>query len=1176
MQPQTIVLAQAALDYAAAGEHAERARSVSADLDVVSERIRKAKQGLGRGYVAEVSKGTYPPDEYQTMATWLADLSLLVAVAKADAEGLSTDKYEQWAGRRVKRVGGRFARSVTPAGTSSFPAGAGRTRRLRERVGTALPAGLEWDDRTGGVRTERTGVPLSAQTRQRAEQWLGAQRVADELEREIRQAFGPQQAKFINLKVNIVDPRDPSKVMVTDVNQYDPAMGQAVSVGFDVDQQALASAPDDVKRQVRDRMYLMTGFGPGGDTLSALDEPVSRMLGTLGPPGQLRDDKRSTFATMATNAGNILRGFGPTQNVGEALRALGTAGNSATAEQLQPYVERAAARYVGTRVRPSAPTQQLFDGESGAKLEALSSATSLARVKQIVASARAALGKKPEDETTRGLDPVFASTATRLGLRQSGDQLILGVRSDLGALAMGRSLPDDPMLNVLSMKAGKTLPSRGLVIGEDGEVAYEAIGSADDHYTPFSAAMLSSMEGGQFVRTRQRGGPSVEDVRTLLSTGARMATVVSPSGVFELELAPEARGMKRFGPQLQSMTDAYARLLDTIAVNALADANGAQYLGALDPDVVARIEANAARNPARADEIRSRETAKAYAEAAAKSIDVDRDALREEKLRLAMTEMTARERGELSPSEWANREVDREIASRVRPLMLNGEGYALALRTLQARFPHMIRRAEYRDSRDFARDLGMSGHVEAGLPRSVGRDAGYLQPGRVKTFTGNPRTRLAERAASEEAAAAASAAAGPGAKNVTPQNEKSTSSAQAPDGREVSRSTETVTGESTPLVAAAVNAGQEAIQKLRSAGPAYERQMAEINAQPNGWARLMGSPATVSGDPPVLPNTFAEALMGRAPEKVAPLYAAMRLQQGRLNDLVEEFKSEPALLTTLLSMPEDDVSTLMRSNLITMSDGQEPTNSDHDAVALRATIAVQSVALLHHLANPAFVRAPSDPHALATLALDQVPLPDELDGVADAAGYVEWAVSDQPSAQQARLGRVLISEFAENDVGIDMLKALMDATATIDNELVTLGKDLEGKDGENEAANVVSHFARKDDLPPEQVAALSSVFSSEREAALDYLRGALRLGNSTLLLQATLAGGGADPKALAELSRRLTLSTMPLAGSLDGLKAYVMVEKSDPVSKAMTRRASSRVRPGVPWQVLRQRVLSTG
>lgn len=120
----------------------------------------------------------------------------------------------------------------------------------------------------------------------------------------------------------------------------------------------------------------------------------------------------------------------------------------------------------------------------------------------------------------------------------------------------------------LSMQSGSTPPSKGYLLDKNGKVVSEAVGFADDWYTPFNLSKMGKLKDGSYVRSRSVGGITPEDLRTAMHTGAKRVTVVSRSGVFTQELDPRAMHWgHRFGFGGAAMVRRYTKTLDAIKNN---------------------------------------------------------------------------------------------------------------------------------------------------------------------------------------------------------------------------------------------------------------------------------------------------------------------------------------------------------------------------------------------------------------------------------------------------------------------------------------------------------------------------------------------------------------------------------------------------------------------------------
>ena len=114
------------------------------------------------------------------------------------------------------------------------------------------------------------------------------------------------------------------------------------------------------------------------------------------------------------------------------------------------------------------------------------------------------------------------------------------------------------------------------------------LGVGDDTYLPFDYNnMKRSMRGGQYVRTRVQGGLTGEDIAAAVGNGARMATVVSSSGVHTIEFDPNLRGARGGSDKARSMYRRYLQILDAVE-------NSGMYTQDIDPREKAKLRSRAA------------------------------------------------------------------------------------------------------------------------------------------------------------------------------------------------------------------------------------------------------------------------------------------------------------------------------------------------------------------------------------------------------------------------------------------------------------------------------------------------------------------------------------------------------------------------------------------------------
>lgn len=339
------------------------------------------------------------------------------------------------------------------------------------------------------------------------------------------------------------------------------------------------------------------------------------------------------------------------------------------------------------------------------------------------------------------------------------------MRSDVAASYLIRALPTDPFTAKLSEQAGHVLPSQGVVINADGEVVSQAVGYSDDHYLPFDLKNLASLRGGQYVRTRVSGGLTGEDIYTAIQSGARMATVVSTSGVFSIQFDQNFRGARGNSDKARSMYDRYLKILDAVD-------NSNMYLKDVSPSVYEDADAHA-RSLVSGDlstEIAQNEY-KSYRD---KYLD---DARRDQRsgydVDALMNEAKLQARQEsdyqrLTPAELSRREMDiyddlrhEYQSSQVQELSLNAAGYDVALKTLKQQFPYFIRDVSYRPLATGKRGKDGAGLLDsiqapasttalgARIQSSGRNDRGYVERGNLRPNLGGPKAPVAGSGSTE-------------------------------------------------------------------------------------------------------------------------------------------------------------------------------------------------------------------------------------------------------------------------------------------------------------------------------------------------------------------------------------------------------------------------------------------
>lgn len=305
---------------------------------------------------------------------------------------------------------------------------------------------------------------------------------------------------------------------------------------------------------------------------------------------------------------------------------------------------------------------------------------------------------------------------------REGRQGVIGT----GERNMNRIIAD------IAQNIGRGLPSEGVLIDADGHPVAQSVGLGGDHYQPFTASALGKLNGGQYVRTRQHGGVTADDLRTLLMSNGRAAMVISGSGAFDIEFDPAFRDQRRMSDKALGMVETYERILDQLAGQQI-------YSRGLNTKQMAEIKQRAkmrypdVRSQEFRDEVKSQVQAQLASETElSEQQELDAAAQGEQELR-------SRESNPGPALVRAAREeaVRRARDDKARALSLNAEGYEVALRTLQRYYPYFIRDVSYRPLSDLMSgspfkepDPSLSGAY--GLAQSQQSDREYVRPGAAR------------------------------------------------------------------------------------------------------------------------------------------------------------------------------------------------------------------------------------------------------------------------------------------------------------------------------------------------------------------------------------------------------------------------------------------------------------
>lgn len=751
---------------------------------LVIDHVRKAAL---RSYVAAVRAGGDPSEVVGSM---LDDFSQIVDVAKAG--GTDQIQREGWVQYVNRDERGRFSRRAvagrrTPLATV-YNRDRGDIPRAVQESGWTKGNGQDW--------AEGQNAPNEEQKKQ-VEQYLADWMQTRNLRAELLKRLDKDTLKNSTLIIHFKDRDTPDKV----VPDWSKESGlRNIEHGlYDGRIDSYEVVPDSglegqelyaVERSLEaaSKMDLL-----GAQNVSA--EQMNAIMSII-EPGSQEATRMSRMTGILQGASELASGVGM-KDTGSMLRRAAVA--TEAGEALRPALTRAAYRYRGTE--KSRPDRQFVDAAAFAvqgddDRRAMEALTRGDRAKplpsDIVRESIAELDRPVQ--APKGGQGRTTELMPRIGQRlkmwqgdpqgraATTDQMRLGVQRDLVAEEFVRrqtrqfarrtkeSTPADgsintgikPLRNLIQEIAngiGKDLPSEGVVIDANGRVVSQAMGIGGDHYNPFGLKARKAMSGGQYVRTRQLGGMTTDDIRTLLTTNARAGTVVSASGVFDLEFDPSFRNQKRLSERALGMVDTYERILDQLAAEGI-------YARDLDPDKKAALREEARVRTARTNGNAQAET------------DLYKQLVTQ--ARQEAMELTADERANirrdvekidgLTPrgvADEVGRRVEEKEKEKVRLLSLNGEGYEVALRTLQSYYPYFIRDVSRRGVGDFMDASPAMG--EAKLAHNLARaeksgDKQYVLPGAVRSGSNmqagaglpNPKKKVWDpQGISEEAQAAA-------------------------------------------------------------------------------------------------------------------------------------------------------------------------------------------------------------------------------------------------------------------------------------------------------------------------------------------------------------------------------------------------------------------------------------
>ena len=695
------------------------------------DRVQIAKRALGRSYVDTVSKGMYPEDDVQLAASWLAGLESYISAAVSGEFSKAGKGNEWWMfdGQRKQRnvsrdASGRFTRGVNQSGKATGVSPVNDASSMS-------PALASWTDGASwkGTMTDAAAATHQHQYEEATGHALEFKRAFKDNTKNVDAVLMLQDPngdiRMLHVPLDKIHERDgarPARMDVYGMNANDRILGVEVAPG--------RNAPASISAKVAE--FNLLG-GAGGSQLAGLamtDTTLRNNLKSSLNMPNAKDDKSamSRIFGVLSAGGAVLGSVTGSEKVSQMAALVGEMGPQAE-DVLGPYVKRSAYRYRGTEKTPDPAFRNPMNQLNEVQLRDVAN-------------------------EFRGASP---------------ESLAMHATADVAAGHLAETLQRDPIISRLSERAGRVLPSQGVIYDAKGKIVSQSVGFSDDHYLPFDLMNIGRLRGGQYVRTRQQGGLTGEDVYTAVMSGARQVQVVSGSGVFTLEMSPDFRGARGMSDKARGMYDAYLKILDAV------DESG-MYLVDISPKEKATLAAEAKDelgSDASPDEVKAlRERKITAAREKSRMVTPEDEAkVAESALREAGGEMvsgkTAAEAGDALRGaqrrvyEDAYKDgIDTAMSSKASELRLNGAGYAIALATLRQQFPYFIKDTHFRElsklptdrpsarpgTRQFAED---SGYVKPGSLRAKNVRTGFYNPGSVELGSKTQRDRPAGEPAKE-------------------------------------------------------------------------------------------------------------------------------------------------------------------------------------------------------------------------------------------------------------------------------------------------------------------------------------------------------------------------------------------------------------------------------------------
>jgi hypothetical protein len=697
----------------------------------MAEQVAVAKRALGRAYVASIAEGNYPSEEIQKNAKWVSDIEqFVVGIVSKDEIDTFRRTYngrEREVKARRDPLTGRFSRGISQKGETSY------VQVPKDKLSPTIAQALKNPKAKMDEADEKNAKFNQFQ-------WQEANRAA----KDILRNFNDGEKQDIDLILNIQNPTTGYTFeRIVPASDFDNKLPDSAAWQLEqrINSVGITTKPDLKNDSLSNKVAAFNTLGvTNNDTLQQLATIDPARLSALSSSLERKRPKDQTrlgtFFERLRTGGAVMEETDALRAYGEMARFIGVLGPEAE-KVLSPYVQQAAYRYRGTEKEPDLALVSDFNSDMMTAVE------------------RAAESRSPQSEISTALrnaalenqghsgknDLVLQAASHQInnldrtrGGRFTPDELVLNVRADVASRHLLNTLPNDPFVAEISRTAGNILPSQGVIIDADGDVVTQAVGFGDDHYLPFDFKNLRSLHGGQYVRTRQQGGLTGEDIYTAARTNARMATVVSSSGVFSLEFDPNFRGARANSDRARQMYDRYLKILDAVE-------NSGLYVRDLDPaekekiSIRARLVSDQTKQPV---EDVNRALLKTAREKNLSELDYVGIQAEAEKQVSEEGRTYSEDRRARRVEDVFDELVNQEKSKRVSALSLNSKGYGLALETLQQQFPYFIRNVSFQPltsktpGEGFLQNLNQPG--AAGARQRLGaRDKGYVRRGDLQS-----------------------------------------------------------------------------------------------------------------------------------------------------------------------------------------------------------------------------------------------------------------------------------------------------------------------------------------------------------------------------------------------------------------------------------------------------------